>query len=84
VDFTKKLLEEQDRVRIIGVCFGHQILGRALGVKVGRSPGGWEVSVLPVELSPKGKELFKQDSLVSGGFPVLHISTYEMVIDQSG
>jgi GMP synthase-like glutamine amidotransferase len=62
VEFTKKLLQ-QDRIRIIGVCFGHQILGRACGVGVGRSAGGWEVSVLPVELTPKGKELFKQESL---------------------
>ncbi|KAF2188203.1 class I glutamine amidotransferase-like protein [Zopfia rhizophila CBS 207.26] len=62
VEFTKKLLQ-QDRVRIIGVCFGHQILGRAAGVKVGRSEGGWEVSVLPVELTEKGKELFKQDTI---------------------
>ena len=64
VDFTKKLLE-QDRIRIIGVCFGHQIVGRAAGVEVGRSEGGWEVSVLPVELTEKGKELFEQDTLVS-------------------
>ena len=68
VEFTRKVLD-QDRVRIIGVCFGHQILGRALGVGVGRSPGGWEVSVLPMELTPKGKELFKQDNLVCGAPP---------------
>jgi len=46
------------------VCFGHQIIGRAAGVKVGRSEGGWEVSVLPVELTQKGKEIFQQDTLV--------------------
>ncbi|KAF1846765.1 class I glutamine amidotransferase-like protein [Cucurbitaria berberidis CBS 394.84] len=62
VDFTKKLLN-QDRIRIIGVCFGHQILGRAAGVKVGRSDDGWEISVLPVQLTAKGKEIFQQDSL---------------------
>ncbi|KAF2739005.1 class I glutamine amidotransferase-like protein [Polyplosphaeria fusca] len=62
VEFTKKLLA-QNRVRIIGVCFGHQIIGRALGVPVGRSDDGWEVSVLPVELTRKGKELFQQDTL---------------------
>ncbi|KAF2659080.1 class I glutamine amidotransferase-like protein [Lophiostoma macrostomum CBS 122681] len=62
VDFTKRVLE-QKRIRIIGVCFGHQILGRAAGVEVGRSEGGWEVSVLPVELTEKGKELFEQDTL---------------------
>ncbi|RMZ72553.1 class I glutamine amidotransferase [Pyrenophora seminiperda CCB06] len=62
VDFTEKLLK-QDRIRIIGVCFGHQILGRALGVKVGRSDHGWEIAVLPVQLTAKGKELFQQDTL---------------------
>lgn len=62
VDFTKKILE-QDRIRIIGVCFGHQIVGRAMGVKVARSDTGWEISVTPMELTAKGKDLFKQDSL---------------------
>lgn len=55
----------QDRVRIIGVCFGHQILGRALGVKVGRNDAGWEISVCDVDLTEKGKELFQRDKLVS-------------------
>jgi GMP synthase-like glutamine amidotransferase len=63
VEFTEKLLK-QDRIRTIGVCFGHQILGRALGMKVGRSDDGWEISALPVELSTKGKEIFQQDTLV--------------------
>ncbi|PVI02521.1 class I glutamine amidotransferase-like protein [Periconia macrospinosa] len=62
VEFTEKLLK-QDRVRTVGVCFGHQILGRAAGAKVGRSEGGWEVAVLPVELTQKGKEIFQQDTL---------------------
>ena len=64
VEFTEKVLK-QDRVRIIGVCFGHQILGRALGARVGRSDNGWEIAVLPVELTAKGKEVFQQDTLVS-------------------
>lgn len=63
MDFVQKLLK-QDRIRLIGVCFGHQIIGRATGVKVGRSDDGWEISVLPVQLTAKGKELFQQDTLV--------------------
>jgi len=62
VDFTKKVLA-QNRVRLIGVCFGHQIIGRALGAKVDRSPIGWEISVSPVKLSTKGEELFGQKDL---------------------
>jgi GMP synthase-like glutamine amidotransferase len=33
------LLEQ--RKKIIGVCFGHQLLGVVLGAKVGRAPQGW-------------------------------------------
>ncbi|MCJ1292285.1 hypothetical protein MMC34_003835 [Xylographa carneopallida] len=62
VEFTQQILA-QDCVRIIGVCFGHQIVGRAMGVKVGRSNWGWEVSVCEVELTAKGKELFGKDKL---------------------
>jgi hypothetical protein len=63
VSFTAQVLA-QDRVRIIGVCFGHQIVGRAMGVRVGRNPDGWETAVHDVHLTPKGKEIFQQDSLV--------------------
>ncbi|RMY50595.1 hypothetical protein D0865_06812 [Hortaea werneckii] len=63
VEFTKKVLA-QNRVRLIGVCFGHQIIGRALDVKVGRSNDGWEVAVVPVDLTEKGKQLFGIPQLV--------------------
>ncbi|KAL4769207.1 class I glutamine amidotransferase-like protein [Aspergillus nidulans var. acristatus] len=43
VDFTKSLLHEQSRVRIIAVCFGHQIVGRAYGETAERNPLSWEV-----------------------------------------
>ncbi|KAM0180832.1 hypothetical protein ACHAPF_002125 [Botrytis cinerea] len=62
VGFVKSVLE-QERVRLVGVCFGHQIIGRALGVKVDRSDKGWEVSVTPVALTGKGKEIFGLESL---------------------
>lgn len=63
MEFTKKVLA-QNRVRLIGVCFGHQIIGRALDVKVGRSNDGWEVAVVPVDLTEKGKQLFDIPQLV--------------------
>lgn len=59
------VLIEQTRVRIIGICFGHQIVARALGVKVDRGAQGWEASVLPMQLSPLGKIIFSgRDTLV--------------------
>lgn len=51
-------------MRLLGVCFGHQIIGRALEVDVDRSDRGWEVAVVPVELTPRGKEVFGLDRLV--------------------
>lgn len=63
VDFTTKMLK-QDRVRTIGVCFGHQIVGRAMGVDIGRNDKGWEAAVSDVELSATGKRLFGKGKLV--------------------
>ena len=64
VEFTKGLLTQQERVRVIGVCFGHQIVGRAMGMGVGKSTEGWETSVMPVDLTGKGRELFGKSELV--------------------
>jgi len=59
VDYVREVLETQSRVRVVGVCFGHQIVARAMGVKVGRSSVGWEASVTELPLSAKGKEVFE-------------------------
>ena len=63
VEFTRKVLR-QKRVKIIGVCFGHQIVGRAMNAKVARNNQGWEVSVCEVKLTGKGREVFGKDTLV--------------------
>lgn len=34
--------------RLLGICFGHQILCRALGGRVGKSRSGWDVGVKKV------------------------------------
>lgn len=62
MEFTQKVLA-QHRVRIIGVCFGHQIVARALGVEVGRNADGWEAAVNDVQLTEKGKEVFGVEKL---------------------
>lgn len=68
VDFTRGVLDDK-RVRATGVCFGHQIIGRALGVAVGRSTAGWEISVTPMSLTERGTKLFRQNTLVHKNFP---------------
>ena len=39
---------------ILGICFGHQIVARALGGRVERNPIGWEVGTQPLELTVVG------------------------------
>ncbi|PYH89878.1 class I glutamine amidotransferase [Aspergillus ellipticus CBS 707.79] len=62
VEYTKKAFEDK-RVKIFAICFGHQILARALNAKVGRNSAGWELAVCNVDLSKTGKELFGRDKL---------------------
>ncbi|RKF80615.1 putative glutamine amidotransferase-like protein C13C5.04 [Golovinomyces cichoracearum] len=63
-DFVKTILA-QDRVRLIGVCFGHQITARAIeGIgAVGRNVRGWELGVTNIDLTERGKEVFERDTL---------------------
>jgi GMP synthase (glutamine-hydrolysing) len=41
-------------VPFLGVCYGHQILGRALGATVARHPAGLELGNTPVTLTASG------------------------------
>jgi len=69
VEFTKKAIAHP-RVRVVGICFGHQIVSRAMGVPVRRSEAGWEVSVIETRLTEAGKEAFglNRDVLVRNFF----------------
>ncbi len=43
------------RVPLLGVCYGHQILGRALGGVVARHPAGWELGNVRIDLTASGR-----------------------------
>jgi GMP synthase (glutamine-hydrolysing) len=49
------LLRAAERRPVLGVCFGHQLLGRALGGAVERHPRGPEVGTVEVELTDAGR-----------------------------
>lgn len=56
VEYTRNSL--QNGVRVIGICFGHQIAARALGAEVGVNEKGWELSSIPVKLSEAGQKIY--------------------------
>jgi GMP synthase-like glutamine amidotransferase len=39
------------RLRTAGLCFGHQLIAKALGGRVGPSPGGWRLGVASTALA---------------------------------
>ncbi|KAK9286903.1 hypothetical protein L1049_015310 [Liquidambar formosana] len=47
------LLKKLDSMKkkVLGICFGHQVLCRALGGKTGRAKSGWDMGVTTVHLS---------------------------------
>ena len=63
VEYTKHALKNA-RVRVVGLCFGHQIIGRALGADGGPNKLGYEMSVCRMTLTPLGKEIFGKEHLV--------------------
>ncbi|EGW33056.1 uncharacterized protein SPAPADRAFT_49980 [Spathaspora passalidarum NRRL Y-27907] len=58
-----KLLDEfivnviiPSKVQTAGICFGHQILCKNLGAKIGRNEIGWEAGTTPIEVNPELKK----------------------------
>ncbi|KAL6796665.1 class I glutamine amidotransferase-like protein [Trichoderma afarasin] len=62
VEYARQAIDT-GRIKVVGVCFGHQIIGRAMGARLGRSDKGWEVAVTEVDLTDKGKAIFQLDKM---------------------
>lgn len=43
VGFVEKVLLQHQKIKVVGFCFGHQIVLRAAGGQTGRNSAGWEV-----------------------------------------
>jgi GMP synthase (glutamine-hydrolysing) len=62
LEWIRGLVEEE--IPLLGVCYGHQAVAAALGGRVERHPGGWEMGTVEVELTDAGRS----DPLFAG-FP---------------
>ncbi|KAJ7621174.1 class I glutamine amidotransferase-like protein [Roridomyces roridus] len=58
VDYVAHVARDKPQVKIVGICFGHQIVARALGGVCIKNPLGWEVGPTDVPLTTLGKQIF--------------------------
>ncbi|MCO5576591.1 hypothetical protein L7F22_030404 [Adiantum nelumboides] len=54
-----------EKIKLLGICFGHQIIARALGGGTGRSEHGWEVGLRQVSVM----NAFYAKSYAEASFP---------------
>jgi len=54
--YIRKL--DQHQAKLIGICFGHQIIAKALGGEVIKNPLGWELSWAQFDFNEAGSSVF--------------------------
>lgn len=64
LEFVARVTNDYPKIRILGICFGHQIVARALGGHCVPNEEGWEVGVFDVQLNDLGVEIFGEKEMV--------------------
>ena len=64
------LRDARGKTRLVGICFGHQILAHAFGGRVEQSDRGWGVGLHAYEVT--GDEVWMQPSALSLSIPASH------------
>lgn len=74
-----KMLHKQKK-KLIGVCFGHQLIAHALGGKTEASPKGWNIGVQEIPLTEAGKKFTNS----SNNFLLIHSHKDQVVQSAPG
>ncbi|KAE8256449.1 hypothetical protein A4X13_0g2621 [Tilletia indica] len=77
-DFILRLADEHPLVRIIGICYGHQIIARAFGGKVSLNEAGWEVGTYACTLTEEGQEFLGYGPELEMAVQQFHRDTIEL------
>ncbi|KAK7438067.1 hypothetical protein VKT23_018234 [Stygiomarasmius scandens] len=59
VAFVKRIAETKPEIKLVGICYGHQIISMAIGGTCVKNHGKWEVGPTPMTLTDLGKSLLK-------------------------
>jgi len=65
-DYIRRIADAE--VPLLGICFGHQLIGQALGGEVAKNPNGREIGTVRLEVS-------KDDPLLAGQPRVFDVQT---------
>jgi len=63
VSWVAEIATSRPYIKLIGICFGHQIIARALGGECVSNGGKWEVAITEVVLTDLGQRIFGVPSL---------------------
>lgn len=60
IDYIRDIATRPDLVhlKIVGICFGHQIIAMAMGATSQRGEKGWEMGVYGCQVTPEGRDMF--------------------------
>ncbi|WVR08712.1 hypothetical protein IAU60_005770 [Kwoniella sp. DSM 27419] len=60
IQFVSDIASEPDlaHLKLLGICFGHQVISIALGGRCEKGHNGWELGVYGCEMTEEGKKLF--------------------------
>jgi GMP synthase-like glutamine amidotransferase len=59
IDFVKQTAESSP-IKMVGICFGHQMIAKARGGKVETNAKGWEVGWTCMNKTERGREVFRE------------------------
>ncbi|GAA5824820.1 hypothetical protein JCM11251_005357 [Rhodosporidiobolus azoricus] len=65
ISFIQRVPEINPELKLIGMCFGHQIIARASGGHSERNSAGWELGTRVMHLTDVGKQVFPDKEKLS-------------------